>query len=207
MDVYIKLKETRSLLKSPILPCDDGEMKEKLHLSNKENLDTEDTILLTFLKQAKEKEEKEKKEEKELKSVIVEYQVEIKKDIFNVKLNICETNSPTTQSLKITVQVLTSRGKVLKPFWTTQSKLISKKLWLPTKKDCADLDLTSSSKSSKKPQILKSWFSMKNLKSKTRTCRRSLVNYHRLLFKPLRNAPNQKDQTDIEDDQDQISIE
>lgn len=155
MDVYIKLKETRSLLKSPILPCDDGEMKEKLHLSKKENLDTEDTILLTFLKQAKEK------EEKELKSVIVEYQVEIKKEILNVKLNICETNSPTTQSLKITVQVLTSRGKVLKQFWTTQSKLISKKLWLPTKTDCADLDLTSSSKSSKKPQMLKSWFSMK----------------------------------------------
>jgi hypothetical protein len=34
-------------------------------------------------------------------------------------------------------------------------------LWLPTKTDCADLDLTSSSKSSKKPQMLKSWFSMK----------------------------------------------
>ena len=149
-------KKPEKSLKSQIPHCEDGEMKEKLHLSKKENLDIEDITLLTSLKKEKEKEES--------KYVIVESPVEIKKEILNVKSNSCVPNSQTMKSLKISDQVLTLRGKVLKPFWTTRSSQISKKLWLPTKTDCADLDLNSSSTCSKKPQMLKSWFLMKKSK-------------------------------------------
>lgn len=143
-------------LKFQIPLCEDGQMKEKLHSSKKENLDTEDITLLTSLKKDKEKEES--------KSVTVESLVEIRKEISSVKSNSCEKSSQTTKSLKTSDQVLTLRGKVLKPFWTRQSKKISKKLWLPIKTDCADLDLTSYNIYSKKPRTLKSWFSMKKSK-------------------------------------------
>jgi len=159
MKVLHRKKQEKSL-KSPIQLCEDGEKKEKSHLPNTENWDTDDITLLTLL-------EKEKKKE-DLTSVIVGSPVTIKKEILSVKSNICEKNSPTTQSLKTTDQVLTLRGKVLKPFWTTHSKEISKKLWLPTRTDYADLDTTSYNMSLKKHQVLKSWFSMKKSKLQER---------------------------------------
>lgn len=150
-----KKPEKSSTSQTPL--CEDGETKEKLPLPNMENWDTDDITLLNSL-------EKEKKKEEELKSAIVGSPVTIKKEILNVKSNSCNKNSQTTRSLKTTDQVLTLRGKVLKLFWTTHSKTISKKLWLPTKTDCADLDMTSYNMSLKKHQVLKSWFSMKKSK-------------------------------------------
>lgn len=159
MKVSHRKKPERSL-KSQIPLCEDGETKEKSHLPNMESWDIDDITLLNSL-------EKEKKKE-ELKSVIVGSPVTIKKEILNVKSNLCEKNSPTTQLLKTTDQVLTLRGKVLKPFWTTRLKEISKKLWLPTKTDYADLDTTSYNMSLKKHRVLKSWFSMKKSKLQER---------------------------------------
>ena len=149
-------KKPEKFLKSLIPLWEDGEMKEKSHSPNMESWGTGDITLLNSL-------EKEKKKE-ELKSVIVGYPATNKKEILSVKSNLCEKNSLTTQSLKTTDRVLTLRGKVLKPFWTIHLREISKKLWLPTKTDYADLDTTSYNMSLNKHQVLKSWFLMKKSK-------------------------------------------
>ena len=93
-------------------------------------------------------------------SAIVESQPPLKKKIWKDKLSFSDVNILTTKSLKILDQVLTSKEKVLTPFWTSQSKEISEKLWLPTKIDCVDSVLNSSFESSKAP-MGKSWFSIK----------------------------------------------
>ena len=92
--------------------------------------------------------------------VIVESQAPLKKKIWKDKLSFSDVNILTTKSLKILDQVLTSKEKVLTPFWTSQSKEISEKLWLPTKIDCVDSVLNLSSESLKAP-MGKSWFSIK----------------------------------------------
>ena len=46
--------------------------------------------------------------------------------------------------LQISLQELIGKEKELKPFWNSQCKEISQKLWLPTKTDCVDLDSTFS---------------------------------------------------------------
>lgn len=46
--------------------------------------------------------------------------------------------------LRIVDQELISKEKVLKPFWNSRCQENSKKLWLPIKTDCVDLDLTLS---------------------------------------------------------------
>ena len=93
-------------------------------------------------------------------SAIVESQPPLKKKIWKDKLSFSDVNILTTKSLKILDQVLTSKEKVLTPFWTSHSKEISEKLWLPTKIDCVDSVLNSSFESSKAP-MGKSWFSIK----------------------------------------------
>ena len=93
-------------------------------------------------------------------SVIAESQPPPKKKIWKGKLSILDVNILTTKSLKILVQALTLKEKVLTPFWTPQSKEISEKLWLPTKIDCVDSVLNLSSESLKAP-MGKSWFSIK----------------------------------------------
>ena len=80
---------------------------------------------------------------KQEKSVIVEYQPEIKQTISTDKNNISKQDTQLTNSLETLDQVLTSRGKDLKPFWDTHTKENSKNLWLPIKTDCVDLDSTS----------------------------------------------------------------
>ena len=99
---------------------------------------------------------------KQIKEIfaIVESQPPLKKKIWKDKLSFSDVNILTTKSLKILDQVLTSKEKVLTPFWTSQSKEISEKLWLPTKIDCVDSVLNSSFESSKAP-MGKSWFSIK----------------------------------------------
>ena len=92
----------------------------------------------------------EKNQLKEI-SAIVESQPPLKKKIWKDKLSFSDVNILTTKSLKILDQVLTSKEKVLTPFWTSQSKEISEKLWLPTKIDCVESVLNSSFESSKAP--------------------------------------------------------
>ena len=93
-------------------------------------------------------------------SVIAECQLPLKKKIWKDKLSILDVNILTTKSLKILDQALTLKEKVLTPFWTSHSKEISEKLWLPTKIDCVDSVLSLSSESLKAP-MGKSWFSIK----------------------------------------------
>jgi len=93
-------------------------------------------------------------------SVIAESQHPLKKKIWKDNLSFLDVNFLTTKSLKILDQVLTSKEKVLTPFWTSHSKEISEKLWLPTKIDCVDSVLNSSFEASKAP-MGKSWFSIK----------------------------------------------
>lgn len=90
--------------------------------------------------------------------VIAEYLQKIKRTTSNDRLSICDPHIQITKSLQILEVVLTSRGKDLKPFWTKQSEEISKKLWLPTKTDSADLALKSLNILSKHTAKGGSWF-------------------------------------------------
>lgn len=94
-------------------------------------------------------------------SAIVECQLEDSKKILKDKLNFLESSTLITKLSKIMDQDSTSKGKVSSPFWTQQSKEISKKLWLPTEIDCVDSVLSSSKESSLNTQKGKSWFSIK----------------------------------------------
>ena len=100
--------------------------------------------------------------QKNKESVTAESHPTGKRKIWNDKLSSSEINILTTQLLRTLDQALTSKEKVLTPFWTPQSKEISKKLWLPTKTDCVDSVLTSSNESSPNAPMGKSWFSIKN---------------------------------------------
>jgi putative transposase len=89
----------------------------------------------------------------------VESHQETKRMTLNDKFSIC---SPFTQNMTLlqTLEAdLTSRGRVLKPFWNALSVETSKKLWLPTKTDSADLALNSFNTSSQSIVEDKSWFS------------------------------------------------
>lgn len=99
------------------------------------------------------------------KSVIVEYQQDRKKKIWNDKYSSSKQMNciEITKLLKIMDQDLIQKEKDLIPFWTKQSKEISKKLLLPTKIDSVDLILKSSSESLKTSQMGESWFSIKML--------------------------------------------
>jgi putative transposase len=70
------------------------------------------------------------------------------------------------KSSKILVQGLTGKDKVLEPFWKESVKEMSRKLWLPTRTECVDLDMNSLNGFYKKT-IQNSWFSTRVLTSKT----------------------------------------
>ena len=157
-------QKQKKSLKSQKQPSKDGKNKEKLKLSGqKENLPIEDTTFLTFLKNLQEEEKKQYVNEKEKTdtSVIVESLREINREILNVKNNTLANDTQLIKSLRISDQVSTLRGKVLKPFWTSQSTEISKNLWLPIKTVCADSDLKSLNTSSQNFLTQQSWFSTK----------------------------------------------
>lgn len=83
-----------------------------------------------------------------------------KKTILHGKLPVCESNFQMRKSLKISGQVLTSKEKDLKPFWTEQCSEISSHLLSHTEIDCVDLGLNLSNTLLTK-MVEKSWFSTK----------------------------------------------
>ena len=95
-----------------------------------------------------------------------EYRPNIKRKISNDKLKTSKINIQTMKSSKILDQDSTKKDVVSKPFWNEFTKEQSKKLWLPTKIDCVDMDLNSLNSSSRK-LIQNSWFSVKVQKNKT----------------------------------------
>lgn len=94
-------------------------------------------------------------------SVIVEYPQEDNLMISNDRLTSSEIDSLTTSLSRTLDQVLTSKEKDFRPFWTLQSKEISEKLWLPTKIDYVDSVLNCSKQSSLNAPMGQSWFSIK----------------------------------------------
>ena len=146
-------------LKSPLVHYDCGVTKEKSNISKQPEV-IEDTVLNQHSILTKKNFITNQFSLQENTSVTVESQLDHKKKIWKDKLSISDINTLATKSLKILDQASTSKGKVLTPFWTTQSKEISEKLWLPTKIDCVDSVLNLSSESSK-AQMGRSWFSIK----------------------------------------------
>lgn len=95
----------------------------------------------------------------EIKSVTVESPPPRKKKIWLDKFNISKNDSLITELSQILDLDLTLKEKDFKPFWNSQSKEISKKLWLPTEIDSVDSVLSCSNPSSN-PPMGKSWFSI-----------------------------------------------
>jgi len=82
-----------------------------------------------------------------------------KRMILAGKKNTCNASSRSIQSSPILEVGLTSKESNSYGFWSKQVLGISKKLWLPTGIDCADLDLNLLNGSSLNT-MLNSWFSM-----------------------------------------------
>lgn len=154
---YSLQKKQENTLMLVTTHCENGMLKEKLKLLDLENpaSHTDDTKLLS--KKIKMKNNKILLLNK--KYAMPEYQAENKKKIWKDKLISSNQNIQTILLSKILEADLTSKEKVLKPYWTKQSKEISKNLSLPTKTDCVDLVLSCSNKSSL-PIMGKSWFSI-----------------------------------------------
>jgi len=73
----------------------------------------------------------------------------------------CEKDTLHTNLSRTLDLVLTTKEKVLKPFWNKLVEENSNKLWLPTRTDCVDSDSSSYSSSFNSLPMLKSWFSNK----------------------------------------------
>ena len=81
---------------------------------------------------------------KNKKSCIVELVAQNKKTILTDKSIFLNNNTLITLWLQTSVQGLIGKEKVLLPFWNSQCKVNSQKLWLPTQIDCVDSHLNSS---------------------------------------------------------------
>ena len=108
----------------------------------------------------------------------------IKKKISLDKQNTLVNDTLITKSSQILPQVLTGKEKVCKPFWTESSKNLSKNLWLPTKIDYQDSDLTLFNGSAIN-LIANSWFST-NIQTKTQNS-----TSHKMYY-PLLTSSQQK---------------
>jgi IS605 OrfB family transposase len=143
-------------LKSQIEHCIIGTQKDSLKVSK-----PKEVIVDICEQMSSKKQVKKKNQTMEETSATVEYQPEVKKKIWKDKLSSLDVNTLIMKLSLIMDQALTSKEKVLTPFWTPQSKEISTKLWLPTEIDCVDSVLTSSKESLPKAVKGKSWFSIK----------------------------------------------
>lgn len=85
----------------------------------------------------------------------------------NDRSKISETGVQDTRSSETLDQDSTTIVEVSKPYWNEYTAEMSRKLWLPTKTDCVDMDSNSSSSSSRR-LIPNSWFSVRESKNMTR---------------------------------------
>lgn len=88
-----------------------------------------------------------------------------KNKIFKGKLNISKKNTNMKKSSQILVQDSITIEKVSKNCYPKWNLEMSKKLWLPTKIDCVDMELNSLKESSERI-IRHSWFSVTKLVAK-----------------------------------------
>lgn len=94
--------------------------------------------------------------------VIAEYLHQNKKMVLKDKFLLWLTNSPDTEFIKMSGQVLTSRGDHFYYFWNKQRKDLYDLLPFPQKIDCVDSPSNLLSGSSKET-TLNSWFSTKKI--------------------------------------------
>jgi len=152
-------------------PLGDGPTKGKYNLSDpQDTIHDEDTMSESLLGYK----DSIAMEMKENAIVTVGSHPRHKKTIWNDNFNIFKNDIHIIQSLKTLDRVSTSNGKDLKPFWTKQSKDISKKLWLPIKTGCVGLGTTCLNTSSIPTVKGKSWFSMKTIQPKMKNSSQTL---------------------------------
>ena len=157
---------------------EDGRKVEKLDV--KELRVEKDSIVLETSKNILMKEKNQKKR-KRSESVMQESVVTTKKKISKDKLNNSKQNIQSMKSFQTLDQDSTGKEKVLRPFWTKYSQELSRKLWLPTKTECVDLDMNSLSKSAKS-LTQNSWFVTKVKQSKIQQ-----LNYQNISFPLLQS--------------------
>ena len=145
-------KKLEDTLMCQITPLENGIEKEKLKLSELENIGGIKLI---------QEQEVPLEEQKNKESATVESLLLHKKKILNDKYNFLNPIILSTQLSLILDQESTLKEKDLKPFWTAQSKEISNRLWLPTRIDCVDSVLSCMKESSENTPMGKSWFSIK----------------------------------------------
>jgi IS605 OrfB family transposase len=171
------LNKQESILTHQILPLENGQLKEKLkqleldQLKNTEGIKLQSPLnnqlhLASPLNS----------------SATQESQLKNKKKIWKRKFPCSQASTITTELLKTLDQDLTSKEKVLIPFWNKQSEEISKNLLLPTKTDYVDLDLKSSSTSFPLP-VGGSWFSM--IKKVPQNLKWQKISFPSSLFSPV----------------------
>ena len=115
-------------------------------------------------------------------SVMHESVVITKSMILNDKSNCCSQNIQMQKLLKTSDQVLTGNARDLCPFWKPCTKEMSIQLWSPTKTDYVDLEMSSLNGSSKR-LMLNSWFSAKEMITKT-----PLKNSHKTYLQSLQSS-------------------
>ena len=152
-------KLLQNYFKSPTLHLELGLKTEGLiSLEQKEKIPIENTMSENSLNLITNNQLQQKPEEK---LSMQESQQKNNQKISNDKLICSEKNSLLMNLYKILEAELTSKEKALEKYWTLQSKEISKKLWLPTKTDCVELDSNFLNNSLPNFPMQKSWFSTK----------------------------------------------
>ena len=90
-------------------------------------------------------------------------QIITRRQTSNDRSKISETGAQDTRSSETSDRDSTTIVEAFKPYWNEYTREMSRKLWLPTKTDCVDMDSNSSSSSSRR-LIPNSWFSVRELR-------------------------------------------
>ncbi len=101
------------------------------------------------------------------KCAMLESAATTKRKTSSVKCKTSRTSTQTTRSSKTSDQGSTTDEKASKGFWNESTMAMSKRLWLPTKIDCADMDSNSWNSSSKR-LAQGSWFTVTHQQPKER---------------------------------------
>lgn len=156
---------------------ENGKYKEKLSLL-KQKVDTEGTSIHNWRKI------------KSFLSSMREYPVKNKNLIYNDKSNFSKKNFPIMKSLQTSGLDSISKERVLSEYWNSSSQEISKRLWLPTKTDCQDLDMSSLNLSFNNTEPFSQCVKIHQSKE--------LINSHKTSFRSLQfTRPNITDQESI----------
>ena len=151
-------KKHRNCLGYESIPLSIGIKKEKLNVSEQKEI-IEDSLCQKSSVLQPQKQNKKSVQKKKGEYATAVSQREGKKKTLIGRLSSSDVNMLTTKLCTILEAESTSKERTLKPWWTKESKEISKKLWLPTETDYVASVLTSSN-TSYPSQMGKSWFSI-----------------------------------------------